>query len=36
MIRTQSRSGSLAQCVRDPKFMGRTVAAGGVGGSTTK
>jgi hypothetical protein len=36
MIRSQTRSGSVAQCVRDPKFMGRTVAAGGVGGSTAK
>lgn len=31
MLRSGSRAGTLEQCVNDPAFKGRTVAAGGVG-----
>lgn len=31
MIRNGTRTGTLDQCLKDPKFKGRTVAAGGVG-----
>ena len=32
MIRNGTRAGTAEQCVKDPQFKGRTVAAGGVGG----
>ncbi len=31
MIRNGTRTGTLDRCLKDPKFKGRTVAAGGVG-----
>lgn len=31
MIRNGTRTGTLERCLKDPKFKGRTVAAGGVG-----
>lgn len=31
MLRSGTRAGTLEQCVNDPAFKGRTVAAGGVG-----
>lgn len=31
MIRNGSRTGTPQQCLKDPEFKGRTVAAGGVG-----
>lgn len=31
MLRNGTRTGTLDQCLKDPKFKGRTVAAGGVG-----
>lgn len=33
MIRNGTRSGTVAGCVKDPKFKGRTVEAGGVRGN---
>jgi hypothetical protein len=33
MIRNKTRTGSVTQCVRDPKFMGHVVTNGGVGGA---
>lgn len=32
MVRQELRKGTVAQCVRDPAFKGRTVERGGVGG----
>lgn len=32
MIRSGSKTGTVADCVKDPAFKGRTVEAGGVGG----
>ena len=32
LIRNGTRAGTLAQCVKDPAFKGRTVEGGGVGG----
>ena len=32
MIRNETRTGSVDDCVKDPAFKGRTVEAGGVGG----
>jgi hypothetical protein len=32
MIRNGSRAGTVAQCLKDRSFKGRTVEAGGVGG----
>jgi hypothetical protein len=32
MIRSGTRDGTLAQCMKDPTFQGRTVRNGGVGG----
>jgi hypothetical protein len=32
MIQNGTRTGTLARCLKDPSFKGRTVEAGGVGG----